>query len=238
MISWLQWLKRPALDAHLRSRLDAWRRQAPASSATSLDDARLILVDVESTGLDPTRDHLLAIGGIPLVSGRIRAGEGFDKILEGVESGPRDTILIHGITPTAIATGEPPQDVLMDFLEYAGKYPLVAFHAGFDQAMLGRALRKHLGVRLSNAWIDLAWLAPALFPELELRRKPLDAWLNHFNLRAHVRHRALDDCLVTGELLLILLDRARKKGLQTVSDLIALEKMERHNSQNGLYGGM
>lgn len=238
MIQWLQWLKRPTLDAQLRTRLDAWRSLPPLSKALSIDKARMILVDVESTGLDPVRDHLLAIGAIPVDGGHVRAGDGFEKILEGADFGPRDTILIHGITPTAIATGEPPQEVLMDFLEYAGKYPLVAYHAGFDQAMLGRALRKHLGVRLNNPWIDLAWLAPALLPELGLRRKPLDAWLDHFHLRAHTRHRALADCLVSGELMLILLDIARKKGLKTVGDLMALEKMEHQNSQSGLYGGI
>lgn len=237
MMRWLPWLKQPALDPQLRARLDAWRRLAAISKAQPLDEARMILVDVESTGLDPMRDHLLAIGALPVSNNHVCAGEGFEKILESIDSGPRDTILIHGITPTAVATGEPPQHVLMDFLEYTGKYPLVAYHAGFDQAMLGRALRKQLGVRLTNSWIDLAWLAPALFPELGLRRKPLDAWLNHFHLRAHTRHRALADCLVSGELMLILLDSAKKQGLKTVGDLMALEKMERQNSQGG-FGGM
>ena len=238
MIKWLQWLRRPALEAQLRARIDSWHRMPPVSSTIPLDDANMIVVDVESTGLDPRRDHLLAIGAVAVTSGHVLAGLGFEKVLEGAESGPRDTILIHGITPTAVATGEPPQQVLVDFLEYAGKYPLVAYHAGFDEAMLGRALRKQLGVRLPNVWIDLACLAPALFPELGLRRQPLDVWLDHFNLRAHVRHRALDDCLVTGELMLILLHRARIKGLRTMGDLITLEKLERQSSQSGLYGGM
>jgi len=238
MIRWLQWLRQPALETRLRNRLDAWRHTAQPSRAIPLDEAHFILVDVESTGLDPLRDYLLAIGAVPLVNGRLLAGQGFEKILGGEEFGPHKTILIHGITPTAVASGEPPQEVLIDFLEYTGKHPLVAFHAEFDEAMVGRALRKHLGTRLTNPWIDLAWLAPALFPESGLQHQPLDAWLAYFNLRAHERHRALDDCLVTGELLLILLDRARKQGLRTVSDLIALEKMERQNSQSGLYGGM
>jgi len=238
MIRWLQWLRRPALDTRLHTRLNAWRHLAPVSNTTSIDEARFILVDVESTGLDPSRDHLLAIGAVPIAQGRLITGQGFEKILEGEEFGPRKTILLHGITPTAVARGEPPQEVLIDFLEYTGKYPLVAFHAEFDEAMLGLALRKHLGVRQPNHWIDLAWLAPALFPELGLRQQPLDAWLDIFNLRAHERHRALDDCLVTGELLLVLLDRARKRGLQSVNDLIALEKIERQSSQSGLYGGM
>lgn len=237
MINWLPWWKKPALEPPLRARLDAWRQLPPSSSAEPLDTVRMVLVDVESTGLNPRRDKLLAIGAVPLASGQLRAGAGFEKILEGADFGPRSTILIHGITPTAVAAGEPPQEVLLDFLEYVGKQPLVAYHAGFDQAMLGRALRTSLGLRLPNPWLDLAWLAPALFPELKLRRKPLDAWLDHFHLRAHTRHRALDDCLVSGELLLILLHRAQKQGLKTVAELMALERQERYHSQGGPYGG-
>lgn len=237
-MNWLQrWLGRPTLEARLRTRLDAWRHAPAVPTTLSLDEARLILVDVESTGLNPAHDHLLAIGAIPLAARHILAGEGFERILAADASGPRDTILIHGITPTAVATGEPPPEVLLDFLEYAGKYPLVAYHAGFDEAMLGRALRKHLGIKLPNPWLDLAWIAPALFPELRLHFQPLDVWLERFHLQAHTRHRALADCLVTGEFLLILLDQARKKGLKTVQDLILLEKLERQHSQTGIYGG-
>ncbi len=234
MNRWQHWWKRPALDAALRARLADWRQLPTHSSALPLDEARLILVDVESTGLDPKRDHLLAIGALPMAGGHLLAGQGFEQILEGADSGPRDTILIHGITPSAVAAGKPPQEVLLDFLEYIGKYPLVAYHAGFDQAMLGRALRNHLGTKLPNPWLDLAWLAPALFPELGLRRKPLDAWLDHFKLRAHSRHRALADCMVSGELMLILLDRAKRQGQKTVADLMALEQMERHYRQSAL----
>lgn len=236
MMQWFKWLKKPVMDDQLRARLDAWHQLPPPPTDQPFDKARMILVDVESTGLNPTRDHLLAIGAVPLEIGRMLAGQGFEKIIEGAESGPRDTILIHGITPTAVATGEPPREVLMDFLEYAGKCPLVAFHASFDQAMLGRALRKHLGVRLTNPWIDLAWLAPALFPDLRLQRKPLDAWLGHFELRAHTRHRALADCLVTGELFLMLLTQAKSKGLKTVADLMTLERIERQYNLNSTYG--
>lgn len=237
----MNWLRRalgrPPVDEVLKARLRAWRHGPSLTLDTPLDRADFVLVDVESTGLDPSRDSLLAIGAVPVVEGRVLAGKGFEKILWGEKPGPRDTILIHGITPTAVASGEPPQQVLMDFLEYCGKRPLVAYHASFDEAMLGRALSHQLGVGLPNDWLDLAWIAPALFPELGLRRQPLDTWLDHFNLRAYVRHRALADCLVTGELMLILLHRARKMGLRTLGDLVSLERMEKQHSQGG-HGGI
>lgn len=233
----MNWLRRiigrPPIDEGLKARLLAWRQLPNFSPSTPIDQAGYVLVDVESTGLNPSRDSLLAIGAVPVGDGQLLAGEGFEKILWGEKSGPRDTILIHGITPTAVASGEPPQQVLMDFLEYAGKRPLVAYHASFDEAMLGRAYGYQLGMGLPHYWLDLAWIGPALFPELGFRRKPLDVWLDHFNLQAFIRHRALADCLVTGELMLIFMHRARKLGLRTVGDLMSLERMEKNNSQGG-----
>lgn len=237
----MNWLRRilgrPPVDEGLKARLRAWRQGPSLSLDTPFDQASFVLVDVESTGLDPSRDSLLAIGAVPVDGRRVLAGEGFEKILWGEKPGPRDTILIHGITPTAVAAGDPPQQVLMDFLEYTGQRPLVAYHASFDEAMLGRALSFQLGAGLPNRWLDLAWIGPALFPELGFRRKPLDVWLDHFNLHAYVRHRALADCLVTGELMLILLHRAKKMGLRTVGDLISLERMEKQHSHGG-HGGI
>lgn len=125
----------------------------------------------------------------------------------------------------------------MVFLEFIGKQPLVAFHAGFDQAMLGRDLRETLGVRLPNAWIDLAWLAPALVPEARLPQAGLDEWLAYFGLRAHARHRAVDDALATGELFLILLKRAQAGGLETVGSLLAAAGEHQRKVSGGGFGG-
>ncbi len=110
----------------------------------------------------------------------------------------------------------------MGFLEFARKDVLVAFHAPFDQAVLDRAARETLGLRLLNPFIDLADLAPALAPEARLGRAGLDDWLAYFGLRAAQRHRAAYDAVATGELLLILLARARVRGIVTVSALRAL----------------
>lgn len=126
----------------------------------------------------------------------------------------------------------------MGFLEFTGKNPLVAFHAGFDKAVLDRDLRKTLGVRLSNPWLDLAQLAPALVPEARLPRAGLDEWLGYFGLRAHARHRAVDDAFATAELFLVLLARARARELTTVSTLHAACEQQARLVPGGGTGGM
>jgi len=238
-MSWLARLFRPQIELTpaLAERVRAWREQPVVSERTELTQARFIVVDVETSGLDMRKDRLLSIGACAVEAMRLRAGESYTSILQRDETNARANILIHGIGPQAQAAGEAPEESLLGFLEFAGRYPLVAFHAGFDQTMLDRALREVLGARLINPWLDLAHLGPVLVPEARLPRAGLDEWLAYFGLRAHARHRAGDDALATGELFLILLKRALASGLDTVGSLLAAAEAYQRNVQGRGFGG-
>jgi DNA polymerase-3 subunit epsilon len=238
VIEWVRRvLGRPVLPPGVDERLAAWRARPAADERLPLAEGRYVVVDVETSGLNPHRDRLLAIGAVPVAGGRLRPGEGFEVVIRSTERVGRDSILIHGIGPQAQAAGTDPVEALMAFLDYIGKDPLVAYHAPFDQVMLERALRQTLGIGLSNPWLDLAWLAPALVPEARLPRAGLDEWLEHFGLRALVRHRATDDALVTAELLLVLLARARQAGTMTFHGLRTLAETRARRTTGGGIGG-
>ncbi len=236
-MSLLRRLFRPVIELApaLARRAAAWRALPSLNDATTLAQARLVVVDVETTGLDPRRDRLLAIGACAVEGGRLHTGAGYEALLRQAIVGARENILIHGIGPQEQATGAAPEEALMGFLEFARKDLLVAFHAPFDQAVLDRAARAALGLRLLNPFIDLADLAPALCPEARLPHAGLDDWLAYFGLRAAQRHRAAHDAIATGELLLILLHRARMRGVVSVSALRAL--VERRASAGAGMGG-
>lgn len=238
-MSWLARLFRPhvELPAGYADRVEAWKNLPVVGESGSLARARFVVVDVETSGLNTRQDRLLSIGVCVVEGLRLRAGENYESILRRVETSERENILIHGIGPQAQAAGQPPEESLMGFLEFIGKQPLVAFHAAFDRAMLDRDLRETLGVRLPNAWIDLALLAPALVPEARLPRAGLDEWLANFGLRAHARHRAVDDAMATGELFLILLKRALADGLDTVGSLLATAEAHQRKVQGRGFGG-
>lgn len=239
-MSWLTRLFRPhvELPPGYAERVDAWRELPAASERDALTQARFIVVDVETSGLDVRKDRLLSIGACAVEASRLRAGENYETILWHGEASQRDNILIHGIGPQAQAAGQSPEESLMGFLEFIGKHPLVAFHAGFDQAVLNRDLRETLGVRLFNPWLDLAQLAPALAPEARLTQAGLDDWLGRFGLRAGARHRAVDDAFVTAELFLVLLARARARELSTVSMLHAVCEQQARLVPGGGAGGV
>lgn len=238
-MSWLTRLFRPQMELPegYSRRIEAWRGLPAISERGPLNEARFIVVDVETSGLDTRKDRLLSIGACAVEGLRVCVGENYETILRRDEASERDNILIHGIGPQAQAAGRPPEESLMGFLEFTGKHTLVAFHAGFDQIMLNRDVRETLGVRLPNPWLDLAQLAPALVPEARLSRASLDDWLGYLGLRAAARHRAADDAFVTAELFLVLLARARARRLSTVSMLHAVCEQQARLVPGGGAGG-
>jgi DNA polymerase III subunit epsilon len=238
-MSWLARLFRPhvELPQALAERLRVWRALPEADDRAPLAQARFVVVDVETSGLDARRDRLLAIGAVAVEAQRLLPGQGYEAFLRVAEPSSRENILVHGITPQTQVSGTGPEEALMGFLEVARRHVLVAFHAGFDQAVLDRATRTQLGVRLPNPWIDLAALAPALCPETRAARTGLDDWLAYFGLRAHVRHSAAYDAFVTAELLLVLLARAAAQGIKSVSALRAVCEQQASLRPRGGAGG-
>lgn len=204
--------------------LAGWVRRilglVPGRSAESL---RWTVVDCESSGLDPQRDRLLAIGAVAVDAGRISLAQGFSVVLRQDLASEPANILVHGISGTAQREGVERGDALQQFAGYAGESPLVAFHASFDRALLRRAFRAQ-GATLRNPWLDLASLAPALCPQLARRCKALDDWLGAFGIDNPVRHDALSDAFATAQLFQVLLESAHTQGANTSRELFAVAR--------------
>lgn len=184
-----------------------------------LAQQRLVVVDLETSGLNLQRDHLLAIGAVVIEHGAIDFAQQFECTLCQPGHKASASTLIHGIAPSAIAAGVEPGEALLAFMDFVGDSPLLAFHAPFDQHMLQRALKRNLGYRLQHPFLDVADLAPLLCPEGPRRRAGLDDWLKHFHLQAAERHNASADALATAELALILFSKARRQELDSLARL-------------------
>lgn len=177
-----------------------WRRTAPAG-----DPRRWVVLDVEASGLDASRDRLLAVAALAVEAApggpRIHPGDSFEQVLRHEQAEvDRANILVHGIGVGAQASGVPPRVALAAFERWVGASPLIAFHSAFDERLLARAMRAALGRVLPGPWLDLAQLAPAVAPGVPGRS--LDDWLRHFDIPCARRHQAAADCHATARLLL------------------------------------
>ncbi|MDP2032904.1 MAG: 3'-5' exonuclease [Polaromonas sp.] len=176
-------------------------------AAAAVDEARWVVLDVETSGLDPQRDQLLAIAAIAVhvdwAARRlsIMPGDSFEVVLRQSEvASAKDNILLHGIGLQRQREGEPMADGLRAFAGFAGRSPLLAFHAPFDQAMIGRFVQAHLDAPLPNRWVDIEQLCAVTHEKV--RARALDEWMAHFGIVCANRHQAAADTLAECELLL------------------------------------
>jgi DNA polymerase III subunit epsilon len=182
------------------------------SRALAVDAARWVMLDVESSGLDPARDRLLAIAAVALRTEgeqlHIDLGDSFEVVLHQ-DAAPVDkaNILLHGVGVGAQRSGVAAAVALKGFEDWVGGSPLIGWHVAFDERLIQRALRATLGRQLSNPWIDLADIAQVLRPEV--KGKSLDDWLSALSVHCRVRHQAAADTLATAELLLKLWPQVR-----------------------------
>ncbi|OZA27195.1 MAG: DNA polymerase III subunit epsilon [Hydrogenophilales bacterium 17-61-9] len=232
----MNWLRRflaapPQLTPRQAARLAAWRALPSPPLDQPVNASRYVVLDVESSGLDTARDHLIAIGAVAVTHGRIQLSDSHEIVLQQTQASDRDNILIHGIGGTVQREGTPPAEALLDFLEFLGKDPLIAFHVAFDQAMINRALKTFLGFTFEHAWLDLAYVAPALHPRIARRYRTLDDWMGLFRIGNYARHRALADALATAELLLVLQPLLAARGATRFRDMKMLEQAWRRQGQ-------
>jgi DNA polymerase-3 subunit epsilon len=224
---------KPRLSAQQAERLASWRALPEVEHTASFDHTRFVVVDVETTGLNLMTDTLISIGAVAVVNGRIALNDSFYVVLQQRESSRKENILIHGITGSAQREGVLPADALMAFLEYLGKSPLVAFHVAFDETMIKRALRQYLGISFKHPWLDLAYVLPALYPDLMRSHRALDDWASRFDIRNDDRHNAVADALATAELLLVAIAQARlAHETRNYDGLRKLERAFHHSRAN------
>ncbi len=214
----------PELSPQQARRLAAWKALPSPRSDAPLGEHRCVVVDVETSGLNLARDHLIAIGAVAITDGRVQLSDSIEIVLQQEQVSARDNILIHGIGGTAQQKGVPPADALLTFLEFLGKDPLIAFHVAFDESMISRAMKTFLGLKFKHDWVDLAYVAPALYPQLAQRYRTLEDWTGLFQISNYARHHALADALATAELLLAL---RRKLQASEAANFRSLKTLER-----------
>lgn len=188
-------------------------------------EGRWVVVDVETSGLNPLQDSLIAVGALAVNEGAVDLADSFEVVLRQERPSAGANIEVHGIGATEQLGGEEPAAALSRFLAFIGDDPLVAFHAPFDAAVLGRAARTRLRRSFRPRWLDVADLAPLAWPGRA--EGSLDDWLHALEIPMACRHRAIVDCLGTAQLFIAVLHEAPRLGAKTAAGLLRLSQADR-----------
>jgi DNA polymerase III subunit epsilon len=166
-----------------------------------LEAARLreIVLDTETTGLDPYQGHrLVEIGCIELVN-RIPSGQTFHRYLNPERDMPAEAFAVHGLSADFLRDKPPFAEVAEELIAFIGDAPLVAHNAMFDLGFLNAELEragKPLVIR--ERLIDTLLLARRKHPGGPNRLDDLCARYGIDNSR-RTKHGALLDAEILAE---------------------------------------
>ena len=196
--------------------LDSAKNQIP--DIRRIDQLSFTILDTETTGLDPQKDHILSCGAVKIESQIIRISSAKEWYLDSSKKG-KEAILVHELMGSNSKIDL--ENFATEFLQYVGKSILVGHHLGFDLAMLQKALSPFGFSEFPNPSIDTMNLAIRLDygllvdrSRINLKEYSLDALCSRYKIKTEDRHTAGGDAFLTAELLLKLLKKAEKKGIE------------------------
>ncbi len=196
---------------------ETWPGDVPAALV------RFVVLDSETTGLDPRKDRLITIGAVAVEGGEILLEDSFEALLK--VSHNTSSVTVHGITREQSRHGLDEAEALRQFLPYLRDGVIVGHHIGHDVHMLNAGYQRHFGFSLQNLSLDTMDLTlhleqdGAFAGRERIRSFTLDALCELFHITPHDRHTAPGDAFLTAQVFLRLLRLAQKHGRQTLAQI-------------------
>ena len=166
---------------------------------------RHIVLDTETTGLDPAQGHRLVEIGCVEVIHYVPTGRVYQQYINPERDIPQGAFAVHGLSESFLKNHPPFREISADFLDFVGDDPLVIHNAKFDMRFLNAELSNHglTPFPLERA-IDPVSLARRKFPGV---RASLDALCQRFgiDLSKREKHGALLDAELLADVYLELM---------------------------------
>jgi len=150
-----------------------------------------IVIDVETTGLDYTREKIIEFAGVKLINGKIV--QRFETLINPKQHIRKSSMAIHGITEDMVANAPVEEEVFPEILDFIGDDTLVAHNAIFDFSFLNRTSKRLYDKPLANKYVDTQEMFKEVHPQSD--SCGLEALMNKFNVEFETRHRAMADAL-------------------------------------------
>ncbi len=171
---------------------------------------RIVILDTETTALDPRDGRLIDLGAVRLGPG-LATEERFSTLLDPGVPIPLAITRLVGLSDDDVRDAPSPRAALTALADFVGDAVLVAHNAAFDREHLAAgALRAGLAP-LANQWFDTLEAALLLYPELDSHA--LSSLAERFGCTRRA-HRALPDAETAADVFRRLCARAAGLGAE------------------------
>jgi DNA polymerase-3 subunit epsilon len=205
------------IERYRRAFASTWTDESPVASV------RFVVLDSETTGLNPSTDRIVSIGAVAVCDGDIVLEDAFDTLVK-VDANT-SAVTVHGITRDEARAGLDEPDALERFLDYLRDGVIVGHHIGHDISTLDAACTRGWGFQLMNRSLDTMDLTLHLERDGAFQGRPpirhftLDSLCEMCGVEPHDRHTASGDAFITAQVFLRLLRLAARHGRARLGQL-------------------
>jgi DNA polymerase III epsilon subunit family exonuclease len=196
--------------------------------AIKFDD--FVILDLETTGLDPANDRIIEIGALRFIDGK-ESGT-FETLINPEIPIPDFITRLTGITDQNVKSAPKIDTVIGSLLDFISESPLIGHQINFDAAFIEYLLRKEDNdfsdwnnetqrfKYVNNIRIDTLFLSRIFLPFLPRFR--LSTVAGYFGIDLENAHRALDDARATGHIFLQLMERTFACNNSTLRTIVRI----------------
>ncbi len=202
----------------------------PQVSDTPIELGRYVVVDLELTGLSLQNDSIISIGAIKMDGLKIRLGDFFYRVIQ-TDRCQKESILIHGITPSESSLCPDIKTILPEFLNYCSNRIMIGHFISIDAGFINRDLRRLYRKNLENPLIDTnklyQWLKkkrlnPDAFYQDTAEGKSLLEMAKELDIPVSGLHNAIYDAFITAQIFQRFLYMLKAEGLKTIGELLKI----------------
>lgn len=154
-----------------------------------------IVLDVETTGLDYTKEKIIEFAAVKLVDGEIT--DKYETLINPKQHIRKSSIAVHGITQDMVEDAPTEEEAMPKIFKFIGKHPIVAHNAIFDYSFLNESSKRVFDKPFKNARIDSQFLFKEVYPDLDSHG--LANLMLKFDVQFETRHRAMADTVGLAE---------------------------------------
>lgn len=166
-----------------------------------------LVVDLETTGLNPVEDRIIEIGAVKVRDGKVE--DIFESFVNPKIKIPQRITEVTGINDAMVKDAKDISAVIGEFISFAKDLPLIGHNLMFDFSFL-KANAVNNNLEFERVGIDTLKLARENLSTLESKR--LDYLCAYFNISDENHHRAVNDAMATRELYEILCEKFEKEN--------------------------
>lgn len=189
-----------------------------------------VVIDLETTGLDPTENKIIEIGAIRYVNGEEK--ETLETLINPEVPIPDFITKLTGISDEDVKSSPKIEDFFNSVTSFVGNSPIIGHQINFDAAFIEYHLRNKYDdysnwdkesqrfKYLTNIRLDTLFLSRIFLPFLH--RFKLGTVAAYFGIDLERAHRAIDDARATGKIFLELTERVLACDTQMLRLIVRL----------------